>query len=175
MEIIDYRKKWVNIPAVEILNKAIPVFRKENLQGIRRILLKDICLGLPPSYNKCHVKGRYCSIKNSKEADIELFFEWFKIFPEELKKNDLYLHFYIIQIFLHEIYHHIVRGQKRIKKMKYYEEENNCEKWAYGGAIYAVEKIFTKEEMESKSNEIKDFWTEEERAMGFDIEPYRKK
>ena len=162
MKIIDKREKWIAIPAVEILNKSIPIFRKENLLGIRRIILKDVFY----DHKKRMARGRYCPIASTNRADIEIYFEWYDEFPPELKKNDIYLHYMIIRIFLHEVYHHIVRGQKRIKKMKNSIEEENCFKWAHGGAQYALQKMFPPEEYKSKLTEIKDFWSKESGPVG---------
>jgi len=127
MNIDDKRSTTSWVPAVDILNEALPHFRKQNFAGIRRVVLLD------QDYHKGpEALGRYCPVKGTKQADVELYFEWYDELPEKVRSSRLYLTYMIIQTLMHEVYHHIVRGQHRLRQPKFKTEQAKASQWGEG-------------------------------------------
>lgn len=166
MEIIDKRKSTAWVPAIEVLNEALPVFRKENFKGIRNIVLMD------KDYRNStqNVSGRYCKIDGTNQADIEMFFDWHETLPTDLKESRLYIFYQVTSTLLHEIYHHIIRGQKRLRRPPL-KEETAATKWAASGAMFAIKKTFSREDHEDEWNRIKDTIRRERIRLGLDTDP----
>jgi hypothetical protein len=67
MQIKDKRSATSWVPAVDILNQVLPLFREQNFAGIRRVVLLD------QDYHKGpEGLGRYCQIDGTKQADVEM-------------------------------------------------------------------------------------------------------
>ena len=125
MKIKDKRSTTSWVPAVEILNEVLPHFRKQNFAGIRRVVLLD------QDYHKGPKGlGRYCQIDGTKQADLEMYFDWYDGLPQEVRTSKLYLTYMIVSTLMHEVYHHIIRGQHRLRQPKFKTEQDkadNCE------------------------------------------------
>jgi hypothetical protein len=54
----------------------------------------------------------------------------------------------IVHTLMHEVYHHIVRGQHRLRQPKFKQEQSEADRWAEGAVHHVFEKIFPREEFE---------------------------
>jgi hypothetical protein len=145
MKIEDKRSTTSSVPAVEILNEVLPHFQKRNFAGIRSVVLLD------QNYHKGPAAlGRYCAIKGTKQADVEIYFEWIDDLPEEVRSSKLYLTYQIVHILMHEVYHHIVRGQHRLRQPKFAKEQTDADRWATGAVAHVFKKVFPREQHEQE-------------------------
>ncbi len=149
VKIIDKRKINTQIPAVSILNQAIPVLKKKNFAGIRNIILYD-----EDRRKGKKALGTYYPLSPTR-ADIKIYFNWYYNLPDELKNSDTYLMFAVIKILLHEIYHHIVHGQDRLKTPDPEQEEKDADRWADGGARYVFDCLFTNKDYKKEFKRIR--------------------
>ena len=151
MKIDDKRSTTSSVPAVEILNEALPCFQKRNFAGIRKVVLLD------QDYHKGpEAWGRYCPVKGSKQADIEIYFDWVDDLLTEVRSSKLYLTYQIVHILMHEVYHHIVRGQHRLRQPKFKKEQTDADKWATGAVAHVFKKLFPREDHEQEWLRLKD-------------------
>jgi len=150
IKIIDKRKINTQIPAVDILNQAIPVLKKRNFNGIRNIILYD-----EDRRKGKNALGTYCPLSPTR-ADIKIYFSWYYNLPDELKNSDTYLMFAVIKILLHEVYHHIIHGQDRLKTPDPEQEELDAEIWANGGSYYVFDCLFTNKDYKIEFKKLRD-------------------
>ncbi len=136
----DKRQEITTIPIVSLLRKILPHFKEKHFWGIRKIVILD------RDYNN-GPKGyaRYKPIKNTRNANIELYMTFLADLPKELYKNEAFLKYYIASILMHEVYHHKVRGQRKLRKCSDKKEESNAEQWANGAGWHLVSKIYPQE------------------------------
>ncbi|MCH5374762.1 MAG: formylglycine-generating enzyme family protein, partial [Planctomycetes bacterium] len=99
--------------------------------------------------------GRYCPIDGSQQADIEIYFDWLDDLPGELRSSKLFLSYQIVHILMHEVYHHIVRGQRRLRQPKFKKEQSDADEWAnlLGPAQESLLEALTVEFMDHSSGE----------------------
>lgn len=152
MEIVNKLDKSKCIPVVDILNRIIPLFRSENFVGIRRIVLLD-----KNYHDQTHARGLYMPIPNTRKADIELYFDYLSKYPPSVVKEEIFLAYVLTETLAHEMYHHIVRGQRRIRKHSDEQEEIDATKWAQGAIRHVFERLYPREHFEDKWNHIKSF------------------
>ena len=149
MKIEDKRNtsKWV--PADKILAEIIPHLLPKWTRGIRRIVLLD------RDYRRHNeAAGRYCLIKGTNQADIELFCEYFEEFPKDLKNDYPYQTYRLTCTLCHELYHHFVNGQRITKKPNQKTEEKKAASWSDKATRYIMSKLYTKDEFESHRDRI---------------------
>lgn len=149
MRIEDKRSTTSWVPAVEILDAAIPHFRKQNFASIRKVVLLD------QDYHKGpQAIGRYCAINGSKLADVELYFKWYENLPHEARQSKLYLTFMIVSTLMHEIYHHVIRGQHRLRQPDFKTEQQRADRWGDGAAGHVVNKLYPRDQYEPEWKRI---------------------
>lgn len=150
MKIEDKRITTSSVPAVEILNEALPHFLKRNFVGIRKVVLLD------QNYHKGpEAWGHYCPLNGSRQADIEIYFDWVAELPEEVRSSKLYLTYQIVHILMHEVYHHIVRGQHRLRQPKFKQEQMDADRWATGAVAHVFKKLFPRDQHEQEWLKLK--------------------
>jgi len=127
MEIEDLRKDSCWMPAVSILDEFIPKLDPTYLAGIRKLILLD------NDYHKdkkVTAAARYVPIRGTKFASVELYLGHFSTLPEEAKQSRMYLTWRLLCSLAHELYHHRVRGQRKIRQPNFRQEQKNADEWA---------------------------------------------
>ncbi|MDY6856487.1 MAG: hypothetical protein SWO11_17645 [Thermodesulfobacteriota bacterium] len=151
MKINDKRITSSWIPAVSILEEIIPHIKNSYLVGIRSIILLD------KDYHqdkKTKALGRYAPIPGSNSANIEIYLESLSSMPDLAKNSRMYLSYLISRILMHEIYHHIVRGQGIKQMQRFKVEEGAADKWSLREVDSFFEKLFPADEYEEEWNNI---------------------
>jgi hypothetical protein len=153
VKIEDRRQETMWINAKEILETIIPTLSAKNLVGIRKIVLLD------NDYHRGEKGlGRYLLHSGGTSADIEMYFDYYSSLPVEAQNSSIYLTYLISETLLHEIYHHIIRGQKRLKRPSLKDEEKNAHKWAQGGVNHIMKKLGILEEYEAEMAKFGKMW-----------------
>ncbi len=146
VKIDDRRVTTSWIPVVQILEEVIPLFKKEHLAGIRSIILLD------DDYRAGrHVPaaaGRYCQIQRSRAGDIEIFLAHLSTLPGELQTNRMLLTYLMTETLAHEVYHHLVRGQQKLRRPSYKEEQKAADRWAFAAVRQVFHRLFPGQEAE---------------------------
>jgi hypothetical protein len=127
MEIEDLRRDSSWVPAVSILEDFIPKFDPNYFVGIKKIVLLD------KDYRhekKEPAAARYVPINGTNFANIELFFSRYSNLPEEAKQSRMFLTWHLLKCIAHELYHHRILGQKKIRQPHYNKKEKDADKWA---------------------------------------------
>jgi hypothetical protein len=127
MEIEDLRKDSSWMPAVSILEEFIPKLNPTYFAGIKKVILLD------KDYHKdkkVTAAARYVPIRGTNFAIIEFYLGHFSTLPEEAKQSRMYLTWRLLCSLAHELYHHRVRGQKKIRRPKFTQEQKNADEWA---------------------------------------------
>ncbi len=115
------------MPAVSILDEFIPKLDPTYLAGIRKLILLD------NDYHKdkkVTAAARYVPIRGTKFASVELYLGHFSTLPEEAKQSRMYLTWRLLCSLAHELYHHRVRGQRKIRQPNFRQEQKNADEWA---------------------------------------------
>jgi hypothetical protein len=144
MEIEDRRVTSSWVPATAILTRTIPLAPKSHIAGIRKIVLLD---------DDYHTKNpaltaaaRYCRIPRSRAADIELYLGVLNDWPEAVKTSEMFLTYHIMKGMMHELYHHLVHGQRILRTPAKAVEEKQAERWASDAVNRMFCKLFPGEE-----------------------------
>lgn len=127
MEFQDLRSNSSWLPAISILEEFIPKLDPTYFVGIKKIILLDT------DYHKdkkVRASARYIPIRGTKFANIELYLGHFSDLPKEAKESRMYLSWNLLLTLGHELYHHRVRGQRRIRRPKFKQEQKNADEWA---------------------------------------------
>ena len=127
MEIEDLRKDSSGLSVVSILEEFIPKLDPTYFVGIKKVILLD------NDYHKdkkVTAAARYVPIRGTKFASIEFYLAHLSTLPEEAKHSRMYLTWRLLFILAHELYHHRVGGQKKIRRPKFKQEQKNADKWA---------------------------------------------
>jgi hypothetical protein len=143
-KIEDYRQRAPEVPAVEVLERILSIVPANYLRGIRTVVLFD------RDYRGRKAAGRYVALRGTRVADIELFLERYASLPETLRTSRIYVTFYLGWSLMHEIYHHRVRGQKRLRKPTDRLEDQRADRWAHDHAHRIVETIFPREQYQEE-------------------------
>jgi hypothetical protein len=122
-KIEDCRRHALETPAVEVLERILPLVPADYLRGIRSILLLD------RDYRGIKAGGRYVALRGTRLANIELFLDSYGSLPETLRTSRVYVTFYLGWVLMHELYHHRVRGQKRLRKTTDQLEDQRADRW----------------------------------------------
>lgn len=152
MRIEDLRDKTSWVPAISILEEFQPKFDQKYFVGIKKIILMDDDYHTNDIFIKAY--GRYIKIPRTKYANIELYFDRFTNLPDEAKQSRLYLSYYILQALLHELYHHRIRGQKKIRKPKFKNEQDSADKWAHKVLTPIYREVYPAEKYKDEWDEI---------------------
>jgi hypothetical protein len=126
MEIEDLRKDSSWMPAVSIFEEFIPKLDPTYFAGIKKLILLD------NDYHKnkkVTAAARYVPIRGTKFASIEFYLGHFSTLPEEAKQSRMYLTWRLLFSLAHELYHHRVRGQNKIRRPKFEQEQKNADEW----------------------------------------------
>ena len=99
-------------------------------------------------YRKDDAAGRYVPIRGTNRADIEMYFDWYTTFSPEALESALLLTYLVTNTLMHEIYHHIVRGQKRLKRPSGAVEEKDAAQWAKGAVGHVFRELYPRERFE---------------------------
>jgi len=114
------------MPAIEIFEEFIPKLDPIFFAGIRKLILLD------NDYHKdkkVTAAARYVPIQGTKSANIEFYLGHFSTLPEEAKQSRMYLTWRLLCSLGHELYHHRIRGQKKIRRPKFKQEQKNADEW----------------------------------------------
>lgn len=155
MKIDDKRITTLYLPVIDIINEVIPHFKKQHFVGIRKIALFDSKYRKGPNESGISM-GRYCAVPGTKTADIEMYFEFYDILPLELKTSKLYLTYLVVSTLMHEVYHHIIRGQHRLRQPKAKKEEMQADRWGDGAVGHIFNKLYPREQYEPEWKKIQD-------------------
>jgi hypothetical protein len=140
----DVRRLSLSTPAMEILQAVLPCLRRSELAGIRKISLLD--REYEPRADGKRLAGQYVPVKGTRMADIELFVQnHVDAIPTELRSNRLFLTWLFAGTLLHELFHHVVRGQARERRPKTKAEEAKARRWADDGASRILFTLFPAE------------------------------
>ena len=152
MQIEDQRNETAWVPAISILEEFQPKLDQKYFIGIKKIILLDEDYHTNDIFNKAN--GRYVKVPRTKFANIELYFDRFQDLPDEAKQNRQYLSFYILHTLLHELYHHRIRGQKKIRKPKFETEQKKANEWSDSILFPIFRKCFPGEKYKGEWEEI---------------------
>jgi hypothetical protein len=132
----DCRTRTPAVPAIEVLQRIVPLIPADYLRGIRKIVLLD------RDYRGMKAGGRYVAVRGTWSADVELFLDSYSSLPETLRTSRLYVTFYLGWGLLHEIYHHRVRRAKGRRKPTDRLEDERADRWAHQQAHRILESLF---------------------------------
>jgi hypothetical protein len=127
VEIEDLRQDSSWVPAVSILEEFIPKFNPSHFIGIKKIVLLD------KDYRhekKEPAAARYVQIRGTNFANIEIFLGRYSNLPEEAKRSMMFLTWHLLKSVAHELYHHRIRGQKKIRRPNEKKEQRDADQWA---------------------------------------------
>jgi hypothetical protein len=127
VEIEDLRKDSSWVPAVSILEEFIPKFDPSHFIGIKKIVLLDKDYR---NEKKELAAARYVQIKGTKFANIEIFLGRYSDLPEEAKNSIMFITWHLLESVAHELYHHRIRGLRRIRQPNEKKEERDADEWA---------------------------------------------
>jgi hypothetical protein len=151
MEIEDLRKDSSWMPAVSILEEFIPKLDPAYFAGIKKLILLD------NDYHKdkkVTAAARYVPIPGTNFASIEFYLGHFSSLPEEAKQSRMYLTWCLLCSLAHELYHHRVRGQRKIRRPKFKQEQKNADKWALNTINPIFANVYPKDLYEKEWNLI---------------------
>lgn len=148
-KIEDYRRRALDVPAVEVLERILSLVPADYLRGIRTVVLFD------RDYRGRKAAGRYVALRGTRVADIELFLETYASLPETLRTSRIYVTFRLCWTLMHEIYHHRVRGQKQRRKPTNRLEDQRADRWGHDHAHRILETIFPREQHQEEYARIK--------------------
>ena len=148
MKIDDRRVTSSWVPAVQVLEQIIPLMRKEHFAGIRSIVLLDH--DYHANRRVARASGRYCPTQGTRAADIEMYFDHFSSLPEEVKTNRMVLTYFITETLMHEVYHHVVRGQRKLRRPPFKDEQKAAGRWAFAAIGHVARQLFPGQEAEWK-------------------------
>ncbi|HZA53218.1 MAG TPA: hypothetical protein VE616_03125 [Candidatus Udaeobacter sp.] len=151
--------EFASIPAKEILDQIIPLLRTEIFRGVRKIVLLD-----QDYWGKRPAMARYIPVRGTKLADIEIYFDRFTKVPKPLQTHRMYVAYTLTRSLGHEIYHHYVNGQRRIRKPKAKREEQTADDWGKQMAGYILTKLFPGEEYTQEWKRVQEVWAQEYRG-----------
>lgn len=143
VEILDNRERITWVPAVEVLEAAIPYLEASALVGIRRIVLFDDDPFLKKT--KTRAAARYQPIGRTRRADVFVFFWHLDSLEPELKSNQMYIAYVLAKYVAHELHHHLVRGQRIKRRPKNAKEERDADKYSQLWATRVAHQLFPKE------------------------------
>ena len=149
MKIEDKRETSAWVPAERILAEVIPHMPTKWTRGIRKLVLLD-----KDYHPHRDAAGRYCLIKGTRRADIELFFDYYAEFPDGLSNDYHYQRYRLICTLCHELYHHFVNGQRIMKKPCHKMEEKRASFWSDKASRYVMSKLYTKAEFQEHRDRI---------------------
>jgi len=135
MRIEDHRNHSSWIPAISILEEFIPQIDQKYFIGIKKVILFD------HDYHKDKKRqaaARYVPVRGTKFADIELYLDYFNNFPDAAKKSRMFIVWKILISLVHELYHHRIRGQNKVRRPKFEREQKDADMWA----VKVVKPIF---------------------------------
>ncbi len=146
MKIDDRRVTSSWVPAAQVLEQIIPLMRQEHFAGIRSIVLLDN--DYHANRQVARASGRYCPMQGTRAADIEMYFGHFSSLPEEVKTNRMVLTYFITETLMHEVYHHVVRGQQKLRRPSFKEEQKAAGRWAFAAICHVARQLFPGQEAE---------------------------
>lgn len=152
MKIEDRRVTSSWVPAVQVLEEVIPLFRQEHFVGIRRIVLLDD--DYHANRRVARAAGRYCPIQGTKAADVEIYLGHLSTLPEEVKTKRMLLTYLITKTLMHEIYHHLISGQQKLRKPSFKEEQKAADRWAFSAVAHVFRQLFPGEEADAEWKRI---------------------
>lgn len=155
MKVEDKRERSSWVPAVQILEQIISLIPKDQLVGIRNIVLLD------RDYHKSGgAAGRYVAIPRTRTVDIEMYLENYCTLPPVLQSNRIFLTFTLALTLTHEIYHHLVRGERRFRKPTDKLEETKAAQWSQQQSKAILLKLFPKDRCRNEIDEFSRLWDE---------------
>ncbi len=134
----DHRQRTADVPAVECLERIIPLIPPDHLRGIRNIVLLD------RDYRGRKALARYVVVKGTRAADIELFLDSCASWPEGLRTDRIVVTFRLGWRLMHEIYHHRIRRPRGFRRPSNRLEDERAERWAHEQAHRILETLFPK-------------------------------
>jgi hypothetical protein len=150
----DVRNISSSTPVVEILEAVLPCLRSSELAGIRKIWLLD--REYEPRADGKRLAGRYVPIKGTRMADIELYVQnHVDAMPTELTSNRLFLTWLFAGTFLHELFHHLVRGQGRAQRPQAKAEEAKADRRADDEASRILFILFPTEQYRDEYRRVR--------------------
>ena len=136
--IVDQREISAWVPAVETLNRVLPLFKPRCLAGIRRILLLDHDYHRDKKHT---ARARYVPVKGTSMADIEIYLaRWCSDLPQEAKDSPRYWLFELAWTVAHELYHHEVRA-KRNRRPPFEQEQAGADRWGEQAANHIYHRL----------------------------------
>jgi hypothetical protein len=150
------RGEFASIPAKEILEQIVPLLRNDLLVGVRKIILLD-----HDYWGKRPAMARYVPVRGTKLADIEIYFDRFKKVPKSLHTHRMYVAYTLTRSLGHEVYHHYVSGQRRVRKPKFKREQQIADDWGKQTAEYILPRLFPGEESAQEWKRVQEIWAQE--------------
>ncbi len=160
IRIEDKRSKTAAVPAIEVIRKVLAHMAPKHLSGIRRIVLLD-----EDYHSGEEGLGRYLPVEGSRHADIEIYFDYLCSLPTEAKYSEMYLVFLLADILAHEVYHHMVRGQHRLRKASDKAEQRAASRWAEKEAGRIFNRLFSREQHGEEWRRIRNILMDHGRSM----------
>ncbi len=111
----DQRVHTRTIPAVKVIERALPAFPARIVQGVRKIVLADS----DPYATKIDrgAFARYLPPRDSLQAQIQIYFHSLKTTPDDLTHSRPYLTWVLVNAIGHELFHHeLIAGKRRRPK-----------------------------------------------------------
>lgn len=140
MEFVDLRELYRDLPRLKDLKRAFALLEPSSITGIREVRFYDqdprANRENPPAY------ARYVPLNEPRRANIEVYFWRIEGLPDALRESDLYLVFLILRSVAHELYHHRIRGQRRLRKPKQHSEETHATKYGQKVASRIVHRLY---------------------------------
>lgn len=150
----DVRTVSSSTPVVEILEAVLPCLRPSELAGIRKIWLLD--REYEPRADGKRLAGRYVPIKGTRMADIELYVQnHVDAMPTELRSNRLFLTWLFAGTLLHELFHHLVRGQGKERRPQTKAEEAKADRRADDEASRILFVLFPTEQYRDEHRRVR--------------------
>lgn len=76
------------------------------------------------------VLERYCRVDETEQAEVESYFDCYQGIQEKAKTNWICFTYQIVRTLMHEIFHHLVRGQQHLRRPRLEIEETRAKEWA---------------------------------------------
>jgi hypothetical protein len=150
IEIEDHREQSSWVPAIEVLQKAIPYISDKNLPGIRKVVLLD-----NDYHGKKDAGARYVPIQGTNRADIEMYFNHYKDIPKEIASNKIIIGMLIVSTLFHELYHHMVRFHKTKEQPSFEKEQRRADNWGARRTKEIITKIYPQDEFRKEYKAFK--------------------
>lgn len=83
-----------------------------------------------------------------------IYFKRFLNLPDEAKQSKFYITYTILSTLVHELYHHRIRGQKKLCKPKFDQEQSDADNWAQQVLSPIMTERFPKDKFENEWNEV---------------------